>query len=619
MEQKQGMDRMTVIGLVVIVGIVLGYIYMSTPTAEQQAKYKRENDSTEALKMTEVATKPAEIAPTIPGIAPVADTGIFTGLTPQGMAQKGMMLLVEPPIIENDDMKVWLNPQGGMPLKVELKNFKKSGTEDKVSFLNADTKLEYAFNTADNRTATSKEFYFVPGGIKKDSAGRQTVAMRSKLNDSQYIDHRFGLEAAGFKLKFDLNTVGMRDLINPGKDYIEMNWGIDLEKQERLAKPERERTTIYYKYPGEESVEYMSERADEVLTVDPEIEWVSFKQQYFNMTLMADKKFGTKTHLETRTLADSNKVKNLSANLNLPFTHAANETIGMTFLFAPNHYTTLKASGHDLERLVYLGWGLFGWVNRFVVIPVFGLLDDYILSYGIIILLLTLIIKTVLFPLVYKSYLSTAKMRLLKPEVDALKEKNGSDFQKQQQETMGLYRKAGVNPMGGCFPLLLQMPILFAMFQFFPSAFELRGQSFLWAEDLSTYDSVWDFGVLPIINSIYGDHVSLFTLMMTVSSLLFTLMNNTMTGVTGQMKYIGYLMPVLFLGFFNNYAAGLTWYYFLSNTITIVQQWFIRRFVDEKKLHLQILENKKKPVKKSKFQARLEEVQKQQQLKGRKK
>jgi YidC/Oxa1 family membrane protein insertase len=252
-----------------------------------------------------------------------------------------------------------------------------------------------------------------------------------------------------------------------------------------------------------------------------------------------------------------------------------------------------------------MGWGIFGWVNKLLTVNVFHFLGQYIVNFGLIILLLTLIVKTILFPMVYTSYLSSAKMRVLKPEIDEIKVKHGNDMAKIQQENMKIYRKAGVNPLGGCVPVLLQMPILVAMFQFFPSAFDLRQKAFLWSNDLSSYDSVLELGFsIPF----YGDHVSLFTILMTVSTIIYTIYNNQMTGVTGQMKVLSYIMPIAFLGFFNNYASGLTYYYFLSNLFTIGQQLLIRLFVDEKALHAQIQENKKKPVTKSKFQQKLEDM-----------
>lgn len=262
-----------------------------------------------------------------------------------------------------------------------------------------------------------------------------------------------------------------------------------------------------------------------------------------------------------------------------------------------------------MEKLVPLGWGIFGWVNRFAVIPVFNFLNSFNINYGIIILLLTILIKVVLLPLTYKSYISTAKMKVLQPEMSELQAKFKADPMKLQQETMALYRKAGVSPLGGCLPMVLQMPILIAMFRFFPASIELRQEGFLWAKDLSTYDSILD---LPFNIPFYGDHVSLFTILMTVSTLIYTRMNMQMTAATNpSMKYVMYLMPIMFLGIFNNYSSGLSYYYFLANMITFGQQYLFKSFVDEKAIHAKIQENKKKPVKKSKFQERLEKMAKE--------
>ena len=279
----------------------------------------------------------------------------------------------------------------------------------------------------------------------------------------------------------------------------------------------------------------------------------------------------------------------------------------------------MESYNSGFEELIPLGWGIFGWVNQYIIINIFDLLNNYFTSFGIIILLLTLIIKLGLSPFTYKAFLSQAKMKVLKPEIETITEKNkGKDQMKVQQETMSLYRKAGVNPMGGCLPMLFQFPILIAMFQFFPASIELRQESFLWADDLSSYDSIYNLGFnIPF----YGDHISLFTLLMTISTLLYTRMNSSMaTGQMAQMKWMMYLMPIMFLGFFNNYAAGLTYYYFLANMFTMTQQYFMMRFVDEKGILAQIEANKKKPAKpKSKFQKKLEEMQKQQEKKMNKK
>ena len=327
--------------------------------------------------------------------------------------------------------------------------------------------------------------------------------------------------------------------------------------------------------------------------------------------------FDKPTVLKSEKNENSDYIKDLSAKFELPFSHSRNETINFQFFFGPNHYKTLLSYGKGFEELVPLGWGIFGWVNKYVIIEIFDFLSNYIKSYGIIILLLTLIIKLALSPFTYKAYLSQAKMKVLKPEIDKLSEKHKSkDPMKVQQETMGLYRKAGVNPMGGCLPMLFQFPILIAMFRFFPASIELRQESFLWADDLSSYDSIYNLGFeIPF----YGDHVSLFTLLMTISTLLYTRMNSQMaTGQMAQMKWMMYLMPVMFLGFFNNYAAGLSYYYFLANMFTFSQMYFMKKLVNEDAILAQLEANKKKPKKKSKFQKKLEDMQRKQEEQMRK-
>ena len=302
-------------------------------------------------------------------------------------------------------------------------------------------------------------------------------------------------------------------------------------------------------------------------------------------------------------------ILSLTAAFSLPYDRKPVQTYNMRFYFGPNNYQDLKKIDNlHLEKLIPLGWGIFGWVNQFLVIPTFHFLDGFNMNYGLIILILTILVRIIILPLTYGSFKSQAKMKVLQPEMAEINEKFGSDPMKKQQETMALYRKAGVNPLGGCIPGLLQLPILIAMFRFFPSSIELRQQSFLWAHDLSTYDSILD---LPFHIPAYGSHVSLFTLLMTVSTIIYTKMNMQMTAATNpQMKWMMYLMPILFLGFFNNYSAGLSYYYFLSNVFGFGQQYLFKAFLDEDKIHAQIQENKKKPVKKSNFQARLEQMAK---------
>jgi YidC/Oxa1 family membrane protein insertase len=390
-----------------------------------------------------------------------------------------------------------------------------------------------------------------------------------------------------------------------------LNWAERVNSQEKDTKSERMNSTIYYKYNDDE-VDYISERKDDSQELKAKVKWVAMKQHFFTQVLMADNSFDKPTKIETAAGQETdNYLKQMKVSFTIPYTHAPSESFGMQFYFGPNHYQILKKAGSDLEKQIPLGWGIFGWVNRFLVIPIFNFLNGFTLNYGLIILIMTILIKILLLPLTFKAYLSQAKMKVLRPEIEEIQGKNKEEPLKLQQEMMALYKKAGVSPLGGCLPMLLQFPILIAMFRFFPQSIELRQQSFLWAHDLSSYDSIAD---LPFKIPFYGDHVSLFTLLMTVSTLLITWVNSQTSVTNPQMKWMMYLMPVVFLGVFNNYSAGLSYYYFLANTISIGQQYLFRSFVDEVAIHKQIQDNKKRPAsaqKKSKFQQRLETMAKE--------
>jgi len=362
--------------------------------------------------------------------------------------------------------------------------------------------------------------------------------------------------------------------------------------------------------------------AEEKEEFEASLKWVSLKQQFFNATLIADDYFDKSRSVAEVTTDETSLdyVKTLKTSLTIPVSGSKIENFGMSLYLGPNKYSILKDHGNELQDIINLGWGIFGWVNQFAVIPVFNFLDSFNLSYGIIILILTILLKVVLSPITYKTYLSGAKMRVLKPEIDEINQKHKDDAMKKQQAMMTLYRQTGVNPLSGCVPLLIQMPILFAMFRFFPASIELRQESFLWADDLSTYDSIYNF---PDGFSIpfYGDHISLFTLLMAASIMVYTKFNSQMTmsaaadnPMAAQMKIMTYLMPVMMLFFFNNYSSGLSYYYFLANIISIGQTFLIRKvFINEKAIRAKIEENKKRPKakKKSGFQKRMEDMAKQ--------
>jgi len=404
------------------------------------------------------------------------------------------------------------------------------------------------------------------------------------------------------------------NIIGSGNQFMTIDWNADLETKEKSLDNERNVSTVHYA-DNDLETDYLSETKDDQESIKTSLKWISFKQQFFATSFIAKDKFGSadiKSY--TRDLSDSTYLKTMQSTMSLEFNADKDSSVDFSFYAGPLKYKTLRQYDLSLERQIPLGWSFapLAWINRFAVIPVFNWLESYALNYGIIILILTILLKIVLFPIALKTYKSSAKMRILKPEVDAISAKfpKKEDAMKKQQATMDLYKKAGASPLSGCLPMLLQFPILIAMFRFFPASIELRQQPFLWADDLSSYDSILDLGFkIPF----YGDHVSLFCLLMTISTVIYTRLNEKMMGSTNTMpgmRTMMYLMPIMFLGFFNSYSSGLSYYYLLANLITFAQIFAIRYFIKEDKVRALIEANKKKPVKKSNWAKRLEEAQK---------
>jgi YidC/Oxa1 family membrane protein insertase len=416
-------------------------------------------------------------------------------------------------------------------------------------------------------------------------------------------------------IDYKIHFVGMDNVISARLGTVDLIWDFTLPQLEKGAKNETDYTTIAYRYPNGdyEELNPRSENEDEQVTT--KLEWIGYKQQFFSTFLVAEESM-LNADMQSVKIADGTYTKQFQSRIGLPFDTGKDETVGFKMYFGPNHFNTLKSYDYGFENVVPLGSWIIRWVN-YGVIWVFDILDNRIASYGLIILILTLIIKVVLFPLTYKSYVSQAKMRVLKPQIDELGKKypKKEDAMKKQQATMALYKKVGVSPMGGCIPMLIQFPILIAMFRFFPASFELRQESFLWADDLSSFDSILN---LPFEIPWYGDHVSLFTLLMAVAMFITSRSSTAQMGDTNAqmpgMKFMMlYMMPIMLLVWFNNYAAGLSYYYFLSNVITIGQTYLIRQTVDDEAILKKLHDNAKKPVKKSKFQERLEKMTQQQQ------
>jgi YidC/Oxa1 family membrane protein insertase len=609
------MDRNTLTGLLLMTIILIGFSFYMQPSESELQQLQKQEDSIKA------ATANSSNTLALDTIAQKSDSSIVKLDTNNVLsaATAGKEELV---VIENEKIKATISTKGGSIVAVELKEYKTWDKKPLFLFDQKDSKFNLSY-TVGNDLINTSDLYFQKIGssfevLKKDS---NTLTMRLASKTGQYLDFVYTLKGDSYLIDFDIKSEGMNNIISNNTGYYDLSWHVNSLKNEKDMKLERDNTTIYYKY-DKDDVDYISPTNSENIKLESSIKWASFKQHFFSSVLIADETFSNGV-INTNIDLSSDKVKDMTMNLSIPIKRLPSESFGMNFYFGPNQYHILAATGNNLEKQINLGWGPLKYINRYAVIPIFNSLEKMNLNYGIIILILTIILKLVLSPLTYRSYLSTAKMRILKPEMDEIKAKVGDDDQtKLQQEYMKLYKKAGVNPLGGCVPLLLQMPILFAFFLFFPSSIELRQQSFLWVGDLSTYDAIFSWGEIPIISTIYGNHVSLMCILMTASTLIYTRLNNQISGATGQMKWMGYLMPIVFMGVLNNVAAGLNYYYFVANMMTFGQQWLIRKFVDDSKLHKQIQENKKKPAsaKKSKFQQKLEDMQRERekQLKAKK-
>ena len=503
--------------------------------------------------------------------------------------------------LENDLLELVVSSKGGELVKARLKEYR---TYDSLPLNLMDKNNVFNLKLlAQNQTYNTHDLNF-NGVLKNDS----TLVMSLMASSGQKLEYRYSL-SNDYMLNWEIVT-------NDFEDYLEsepvLNWEMRALRHEKNAKNEKLNTELEYRLPEDKDVDNLSSSGDDQET-ESNIDWVAYKQQFFSSILWNKNGKFTRAQLTSKALEDDEQnTKVFGSKLSL--TKVGGElSIPLGLYLGPNKYDILKQYDRDFDKLIPLGWGILGWINRGIVINLFDWLQGYGINYGIIILIIAVLIKLILFPLTYTSYRSMAKMRVLKPEIDELNEKfKDKDQMKKQQATMQLYQKAGVNPLGGCIPMLLQFPILIALFRFFPSSIELRQQSFLWADDLSTYDSIYN---LPFDIPFYGDHISLFTLLMTVSTLIYTYMNQQLTGQNQQypqLKYMMYLMPIVFLGVFNNYAAGLSYYYFVANMMTFGQQFAIRAYMNDEKILQKIKEKKENPKKENRFMRRMKELQEQQ-------
>ncbi len=528
--------------------------------------------------------------------------------------------------IENQVLKIVLSSKGGQIKSVELKDYKTWDKKPLILFTDKTNTLSYQFFIDNNRSVDTKDFYFEPAGeefnIQGDSTSK-SFALRLNVGDGKYFEQKYTLKGNSYLFDYDVSTVGLNSIIPANNTFISANWQNTLTSVEHNIELERRYSALYFRYnSGDKEVNHLSEdKEDDKLDFSAPIEWISFKQQFFNTTFFSKGEFkngSLKTHYVK---TDLDYVKKYSAAITLPYVNTDKNTYAFQFYMGPNHFNTLAKLDKDNESIIKLGpdFFLFSWIKyitRFII-WVFSWFNSVHLNYGIIILLMTLILKVVLHPLTAKSIESAAKMKILAPELAALKEKYGEDQAKIGSEQMKLYQRAGVSPFGGCLPLLIQMPILMAMYYFFPASIELRQQPFLWATDLSSYDAIVTFSTaLPLI----GTHISLFTILMTITSVGQAVMNNQMNSMTNQqpgMKYMPYFMPVLLMFMFNSFPAALTYYYLLQNLLGMIHQWVIQKFfINDAKLRKQIEDNKKNPKQASGWQKKLADMQKEAQQRG---
>jgi len=622
------MDRNSIIGIIFIFLIMVVFFTINQPSKEERARLKLQQDSI-AWVMQQEKMKAPEMKNSQDKKFMIADTlkndsskkeflhNEYGCFSQSGNGSNKFYT------IENNLIKIAISNKGGRPYSVEIKKYKTFDKKPLILFDGDSTRFGLNFASSENKTISTNDLYFVPVSDQKEIVvnGKDSItkfALRLYAGEKSYIEYVYTLASESYLLKFDINFVGMQDIIAPNWSSCDFNWEMNIPAQEKGRKNENNYTTIMYKHSQEEMVEMSANvkpNESKEAKISTRVKWVAFKDQFFSSVLIANNYFENASLKSTMIQEPSPYLKNFTAFLSVPIEHKSNYNIPLKIYFGPNHFNTLKSYNEGLEEIVGMGRWIVKYINRWAIIPVFNFLNRFINNYGIIILLLTIILKLVLFPLTYKSYLSQAKMKVLKPQIDEINAKIPKDkAMERQQATMALYRKVGVSPLGGCLPMLLQFPILIAMFRFFPTSFELRQQSFLWATDLSTYDSIFEWQAhIPLISDFYGNHISLFTILMTAATIITIQMSNqanTTTQMPG-MKTMTYIMPFMFMFMLNNFSAGLTYYYFLANMITIGQNYAFKSVVDEEELLRKLNDNKKKPAQRSKFQEKLEQMAKQ--------
>ncbi len=628
MEEKK-FDLNSIIGFALIFGIIVWMFYLNQPTPEEIEAEKAKKEQLELETKTDkektadfVKESEAIIANPLDSVAlsnAKSQLGAFSYSASLPSAKDEFTR------IENEVLSLKVNNRGGYISEALLKNFK---TYDSVPvYLIRDGKnasFNINFGTTDNRILNTKDLFFEPTVTKN---GENTIlSMKLKVSNTKFLEYRYELKPDEYMVDFTVRSQGLQQVINSSQT-VNLDWKLQGIRHAKSATYENRYTEVLYEYDGDKD-DYLGqgEFADDE---EQDVSWIAFKQHFFTSVLLTDTPF-KKASFTSKNIANSSELddkdikvtKEFSASMPLEL-QGGELNYSMDWYYGPTDYRILNTYKRNLDEIVPLGWGIFGIINKYLFIPFFAFLSGF-LPYGIAIIVMTIIVRIILSPVTYKSYLSQAKMKVLRPEITEINEKHKDNAMKRQQETMALYGKAGVNPMSGCLPALMQIPVFYALFNFFPSAFQLRQKSFLWADDLSSYDTIAE---LPFTIPFYGDHISLFPILASVAIFIYMMMTTGQTMQTQQpgmpnMKFIMYLSPLMMLFFFNNYASGLSLYYFISNLITIGIMLVIKNvIIDEDKIHAKIQENKKKPKKQGKFQKKMKELMEQaeQQQKAKKK
>jgi len=621
MEEKK-LDINSIIGFALIFGILMYMLWQNQPTPEQVAE--QEKAKQEQLAVEEKAKVQEDVIQTTAedfSKEAVTDSVQLTSLKNKLGAFAYSSTLPSASnietIVENDLLELKFSNKGGFLSEVKLKNFVNYDSIPIYLVKDNNAAFNINFGTSDSRILNTQDLYFEPTITKN---GENTiVSMKLKVSADRFLEYRYEIKKNEYMMDFTIRSQGLDQVINSSQ-AINLDWKIKTYRHAKSVAYENRYTELIYEYEGgKDNYLGQSELSE---STEKDVTYVAFKQHFFTSVLLADSPFKT-ADLKSYNLIKDEEIDTVftkSFEAKLPLELASGEiNKTMNWYFGPTDYKILNAYDRNLDEVVPLGWGIFGWINRYVFIPTFGFLSGF-LPYGFAIIVMTILVRIVMSPVTYKSYVSQAKMKVLKPEIAEITEKYKDNAMKKQQETMALYSKAGASPMAGCLPALVQLPVFYALFQFFPSAFDLRQKSFLWAEDLSSYDTI---AKLPFHIPFYGDHVSLFPILASVAIFFYMQMTTGqqmasqptqegMPDMSKMMKYMMYFSPLMMLFFFNNYASGLSLYYFVSNLITIGIMLVIKNFIiDEDKIHAKIQENKKKPKKENRFQKKMKDMMEQ--------